>query len=345
MAFNLGGFAAGAATAVTTRIREEEDRIQKRLEESRRDARALRLRKEAEREAEKKATEEAIGALTFMGYNPETAQYIAGQGKTAVSLASDAGQRAMQRGLDVSTIINLPEINTAKDVNETIEGGTPTQDVIFGGFDREAYQKLYQEPDEISNSFGARLAVLSQKQLKTNDPDKIADYERQKTKILKDLRAMKEAESIKDGEKGPSFSLGTIQSNVNSAFKMQLSLFDLGMDIEGRIIGTFEGKEAQAEVARLRAADYLEGTYGSLEDAVMNDGITTLRSQAASNLKNDRDSVLAAGPLSPDLSFKNEKDLLSKINTLDIGQVVSIPNVGEFVYTQIVNPVTGLPFY
>ena len=66
MAFNLGGFAAGAATAVTTRIREEEDRIQKRLEESRRDARALRLRKEAEREAEKKATEEAIGALTFM---------------------------------------------------------------------------------------------------------------------------------------------------------------------------------------------------------------------------------------------------------------------------------------
>ena len=345
MAFNLGGFAAGAATAVTTRIREEEDRIQKRLEESRRDARALRLRKEAEREAEKKATEEAIGALTFMGYSPETAQYIAGQGKTAVALASDAGQRAMQRGLDVNTMINLPDVNTAKDVNETIEGSTPTQDVIFGGFDRESYQTLYEDPDEISNSFGARLDVLSQKQLKTNDPDKIADYERQKTKILKDLRAMKEAESIKDGEKGPSFSLGTIQSNVNSAFKMQLSLFDLGMDMEGNIIGKIEGREAQAEVAMLRAADYLEGTYGSLEDAVMNDGITTLRSQAASNLKNYRDSVLAAGPLSPDLIFKNEKDLLSKINTLDIGQVVSIPNVGEFVYTQIVNPITGLPFY
>ena len=344
MAFNLGGFAAGAATAVTTRIREEEDRIQKRLEESRRDARALRLRKEAERESEKKATEEAIGALTFMGYNPETAQYIAGQGKTAVSLASDAGQRAMQRGLDINTIYNLPDVNTSLDVDETING-TDTTDTVFGGFDREAYQKLYQEPDEISNSFGARLAVLSQKQLKTNDPDKIADYERQKTKILKDLRAMKEAESIKDGEKGPSFSLGTIQSNVNSAFKMQLSLFDLGMDMEGNIIGKIEGREAQAEVARLRAADYLEGTYGSLEDAVMNDGITTLRSQAASNLKNYRDSVLAAGPLSPDLIFKNEKDLLSKINTLDIGQVVSIPNVGEFVYTQIVNPITGLPFY
>jgi hypothetical protein len=337
MAFNFGAFAAGASEAVTTRIRVNEDRMQKRLEESRREARAVRLRKQAERESEKKATEEAIGALTFMGYNPATAQYIAGQGKTAVAMATDAGQRAMKRGLDVNTMINLPDVNTAKDVNETIESSTPTQDVIFGGFDRESYQTLYEDPDKISNSFGARLAVLSQKQLQTNDPDKIAGYERQKTKILKDLRAMKEAESIKDGEKGPSFSLGTIQSNVNSAFKMQLSLFDLGMDMEGKIIGKVEGKEAQAEVARLRAAQYLEGTYGSLEDAVMTDSITTLRSQAQANLKSYIDSAQTVTDLN------SQEDL--RTGKFNIGEVVSIPNLGKFVYTQIVNPATGLPFY
>ncbi len=336
MAFNFGAFAAGASEAVTTRIRVNEDRMQKRLEESRREARAVRLRKQAERESEKKATEEAVGALTFMGFAPETASYIASQGKTAVSLASDAGQRAMQRGLDINTIYNLPEINTSSDVNETIDGVDP-RDTVFGGFDREAYQKLYQEPDEISNSFGSRLAVLSQKQLQTNDPDKIADFERQKTKILKDLRAMKEAESIKDGEKGPSFTLGTVQSNVNSAFKMQLSLFDLGMDMEGKIIGKIEGKEAQAEVARLRAAQYLEGTYGSLEDAVMTDGITTLRSQAQANLKSYVDSAQTV------TSLNSQEDL--RTGKFNIGEVVSIPNLGKFVYTQVVNPVTGLPFY
>lgn len=336
MAFNFGAFAAGASEAVTTRIRVNEDRTQKRLEESRREARAVRLRKQAERESEKKATEEAVGALTFMGFAPETASYIASQGKTAVSLASDAGQRAMQRGLDINTIYNLPEINTSSDVNETIDGTDP-RDTVFGGFDREAYQKLYQEPDEISNSFGSRLAVLSQKQLKTNDPDKIADFERQKTKILKDLRAMKEAESIKDGEKGPSFTLGTVQSNVNSAFKMQLSLFDIGMDMEGNIIGKIEGREAQAEVARLRAAQYLEGTYGSLEDAVMTDGITTLRSQAQANLKSYVDSAQTV------TSLNSQEDL--RTGKFNIGEVVSIPNLGRLVYTQVVNPATGIPFY
>ena len=336
MAFNFGAFAAGASEAVTTRIRVNEDRMQKRLEESRREARAVRLRKQAERESEKKATEEAVGALTFMGFAPETASYIASQGKTAVSLASDAGQRAMQRGLDINTIYNLPEINTSSDVNETIDGADP-RDTVFGGFDREAYQKLYQEPDEISNSFGSRLAVLSQKQLKTNDPDKIEDFERQKTKILKDLRAMKEAESIKDGEKGPSFTLGTVQSNVNSAFKMQLSLFDLGMDMEGKIIGKIEGKEAQAEVARLRAAQYLEGTYGSLEDAVMTDGITTLRSQAQANLKSYVDSAQTV------TNLNSQEDL--RTGKFTIGEVVSIPNLGKLVYTQVVNPATGIPFY
>ena len=310
--------------------------MQKRLEESRREARAVRLRKQAEREAEKKATEEAIGALTFMGFAPETASYIASQGKTAVSLASDAGQRAMQRGLDINTIYNLPEINTSSDVNETIDGADP-RDTVFGGFDRKAYQKLYQEPDEISNSFGSRLAVLSQKQLQTNDPDKIAEYERQKKSLLKDLKAMKEAESIKDGEKSPSFTLGTVQSNVNSAFKMQLSLFDLGMDMEGKIIGKIEGKEAQAEVARLRAAQYLEGTYGSLEDAVMTDGITTLRAQAQANLKSYVDSAQTV------TNLNSQEDL--RTGKFNIGEVVSIPNLGRLVYTQIVNPATGIPFY
>jgi len=341
MAFNFGAFAAGASEAVTTRIRVNEDRMQKRLEESRREARAVRLRKQAEREAEKKATEEAVGALTFMGFAPETASYIASQGKTAVALASDAGQRAMQRGLDINTIYNLPEVKTGSDVTETINGTDP-RDVVFGGFDREAYQRLYQEPDEVSNSFGARLAVLSQKQLKTNDPDKIAEYERQKKSLLKDLKAMKEAESIKDGEKGPSFNLGTLQPIINSQYKMQLMPFDIGMDMEGNIRGKIEGKESQLEVARLRTADFLEGTYGSTEDPILNDGITTLRAQAKANLKSYVDSTVAAGSSIP---YSSQEELMRNVNTLKIGDVVSIPNIGSFVYTQVINPETGLPFY
>ncbi len=337
MAFNFGAFAAGASEAVTTRIRVNEDRTQKRLEESRREARAVRLRKEAERDAEKKAIEELVGALKFVGYTDAQAAEIATQGKTAGDLYLDVGKRAVVNGVDVSKNYNMRTTNSVAELNEDVNAGAPATGTSFGGFDAKFLQEQYRKPDEVSNSFGARLAILSQKQLRTNNPDKFADYERQKKSLLKDLNAMKEAESIKGGEKGPLFTLGTVQSNVNSAFKMQLSLFDIGMDMQGNIIGKIEGREAQAEVARLRAAQYLEGTYGSLEDAVMNDGITTLRSQAQANLKSYVDSAQKV------TNLNREEDL--RTGKFNIGEVVSIPNLGRLVYTQVVNPATGLPFY
>ena len=342
MAFSLGGFVGGAASAVTERIRVNEDRMQKRLEESRRDARALRLRKGAERDAEKKATEDAIGALTFMGYAPETAAHIASQGKTAVSLAGDAGTRAMQRGLDINTIYSLPEVNSNSAVNETIDGAEPKGSTVLGGFNREEYQRLYQEPDEISNSFGARLAVLSQKQLATNDPNKIAGYERQKVALLKDLNAMKEAESIKGAdEKGPTFTLGTIQSNVNSAVKQQLVNFDLGMDMEGNIRGKIEGKEAQVEVARLRAADYLNQTFTSLEDPVMTDAVSALQAQAKTNLTSYKNAIVSqveAGQIPSNYKTAvSAEAMINNASKYNIGDVIAIPG-GAYVYTQIDNP-------
>lgn len=337
MAFNFGGFAAGAADAVTTRIRVNEDRMQKRLEESRREARAVRLRKQAERDAEKKATEELVGALKFVGYTDAQAAQIATQGKTAGDLYLDVGKRAVVNGVDVSKNYNMRTTNSVAELNEDVNAGAPATGTSFGGFDAKFLQEQYEEPDKESNSYGARLYKVSQKQLETNDPKELAELERQKKALLKDLNAMKEAESIKDGEKGPSFTLGTVQSNVNSAFKMQLSLFDLGMDMEGNIIGKIEGREAQAEVARLRAAQYLEGTYGSLEDAVMTDGITTLRSQAQANLKSYVDSAQTV------TSLNSQEDL--RTGKFNIGEVVSIPNLGKLVYTQVVNPATGIPFY
>ena len=113
--------------------------------------------------------------------------------------------------------------------------------------------------------------------------------------------------------------------------------FDIGMDMEGNIRTKMEGKEAQVEVARLKTADYLEGTYGSTEDPILDDGITTLRSQAKANLKSYMDSAQTVTNLS------SEEDL--RTGKFNIGEVVSIPNLGRFVYTQVINPATGKPFY
>jgi len=340
MGFSLQGFGAGFASKLTDRLDEDRQRQEKLQDEARSIATRQRLAKQAKRDEEKRIAEETIGMLTMLGYSEKNATDIAGRGRAASEFAIQTGQQALQKGKDINTILSLPDINTDSDAAEIVGiGELSDTDTVFGGFDRAAYQSLYEKPDEKSNSFGAALARISQKQLSTDDPAKIQELENDKQKILKDLQAMKEAENIKDGEKGPSFTLGTVQSNVSSAFKMQLSLFDLGMDMEGKIIGKIEGKEAQAEVARLRAADYLEGTYGSLEDAVMDDGITTLRSQAAANLKIYIDSIEPAKVT----ALNSQEDLKTKM--FSIGEVVSIPNLGRFVYTQVVNPVTGLPFY
>ena len=340
MGFSLQGFGAGFASKLTDRLDEDRQRQEKLQDEARSIATRQRLAKQAKRDEEKRIAEETIGMLTMLGYSEKNATDIAGRGRAASQFAIQTGQQALQKGKDINTILSLPTINTDSDAAEIVGiGELSDTDTVFGGFDRAAYQSLYEKPDEKSNSFGSALARISQDQLATDDPAKIQELENDKQKILKDLRAMKETENIKDGEKGPSFTLGTVQSNVSSAFKMQLSLFDLGMDMEGRIIGEMEGKEAQAEVARLRAADYLEGTYGSLEDAVMDDGITTLRSQAAANLKIYIDSIEPAKVT----ALNSQEDLKTKM--FSIGEVVSIPNLGKFVYTQVVNPVTGLPFY
>jgi len=340
MGFSLQGFGAGFASKLTDRLDEDRQRQEKLQDEARSIATRQRLAKQAKRDEEKRIAEETIGMLTMLGYSEKNATDIAGRGRAASEFAIQTGQQALQKGKDINTILSLPTINTDSDAAEIVGiGELSDTDTVFGGFDRAAYQSLYEKPDEKSNSFGSALARISQDQLATDDPAKIQELENDKQKILKDLRAMKEAENIKDGEKGPSFTLGTVQSNVSSAFKMQLSLFDLGMDMEGKIIGKIEGKEAQAEVARLRAADYLEGTYGSLEDAVMDDGITTLRSQAAANLKIYIDSIEPAKVT----ALNSQEDLKTKM--FSIGEVVSIPNLGKFVYTQVVNPVTGLPFY
>ena len=340
MGFSLQGFGAGFASKLTDRLDEDRQRQEKLQDEARSIATRQRLAKQAKRDEEKRIAEETIGMLTMLGYSEKNATDIAGRGRAASEFAIQTGQQALQKGKDINTILSLPTINTDSDAAEIVGiGELSDTDTVFGGFDRAAYQSLYEKPDEKSNSFGSALARISQDQLATDDPAKIQELENDKQKILKDLRAMKEAENIKDGEKGPSFTLGTVQSNVSSAFKMQLSLFDLGMDMEGKIIGKIDGKEAQAEVARLRAADYLEGTYGSLEDAVMDDGIATLRSQASANLKIYIDSIEPAKVT----ALNSQEDLKTKV--FNIGEVVSIPNLGKFVYTQVVNPVTGLPFY
>lgn len=339
MGFSLQGFGAGFASKLTDRLDEDRQRQEKLQDEARTIATRQRLAKQARRDEEKRIAEELIGALKFVGYSDAQASEIATQGKTAGELYLDIGKRAAINGVDVSKNYTLRSPNSAEELGQDVNAGSPATGGSFGGFDATFLQEQYAPPDEKSNSFGAALARISQDQLATDDPAKIQELENNKQKILKDLRSMKEAESIKDGEKGPSFTLGTVQSNVSSAFKMQLSLFDLGMDMEGRIIGEMEGKEAQAEVARLRAADYLEGTYGSLEDAVMDDGITTLRSQAAANLKIYIDSIEPAKVT----ALNSQEDLKTKM--FSIGEVVSIPNLGKFVYTQVVNPVTGLPFY
>jgi hypothetical protein len=110
MAFNFGAFVGGLSQGVVRGIEDEEQRqheFEKMAKtEAMRQAAAIR----GKRAAKQEATEAAIGALKFLGYNDQAAAAIARQGAVAVEMAVDAGQKAMEKGKDINTMISLPNV-------------------------------------------------------------------------------------------------------------------------------------------------------------------------------------------------------------------------------------------
>ena len=370
MAFNLGGFIGGFSSKLTERIEDEEARLEKRLEEERQLAMRQRAARAADREKEKAYVEETSGMLSMLGYNDEIIGEIMKKGKGATKFAISTGEKALGK-MDVNALWTLPSVSGNMDVDdqkiidETLTGEervmqtpltTGTIEKTGGGFglNQEMFTQLYASPNEYETTFSARLAKISQQKVRTSNPEKLKALELEENQLLADLKRMKDNEREETGGNTPSFTYGTIASATTAARKTKLNSVGFKTDLEGNIEGELEGREGAYYSAELDTANYLNGTYGALQDPTMADNIKTIRDNAIRGLMQYGRRQVAMG-MDPELKTSYLKDPVDKATLADnvnsgvykVGDVIQVTDKGRtylVVYTGVPDPETGAPF-
>tara|TARA_R110002126_G_scaffold117782_5_gene257571 strand:- start:1516 stop:2670 length:1155 start_codon:yes stop_codon:yes gene_type:complete len=374
MAFNLQAFGAGFAKKVTTDLDDERDRINRLADQEASIATQQRLAKKAEREAEQKLTEETGGLLMSLGYDENAVQSILSKGKMSANFWATAGQDALKKGVNPNTLYNMPNMDepnfteTVESVEEemavptgmgdieedatlksaeTLETSGDNSVAISSGFsiNKDAFKNLYGTPDKEEASFGARLAVLSQRiARKPNDPN-MESWKAEQQSLLADLATMKNAErEEKDGDQTPAFGLGTISANVKEIRSGAGKRFGFTVGIDGEIDNMIDGQQHLADIVELNIAGQLTIRNTDIQDKSMKYTAEGIRNSAISNLtdygyniyNNDKDKLQTA--------TNNETFITNSENgAYRPGQVVTVGSK-VIIYTGIADYKTGQKF-
>ena len=367
MGFNFGAFVGGFSQQLVADLEAEEERQFEMEKMAQTEAMRQRAASSSRRRSEQLATEQIMGALS-MFYGPDVAAEIAARGETAAEFALDAGQRAMQRGVDPNTLWrittntgDLSDPNEQTAMNETLAvaqapeaditaGGTgPEATISTGGIgmNREVFAQIYGEPDEMANTYQIAVTRISQELLRTTDEAERARLEAERQALLRDFSELKAAERGPQ-EETPFFNYGTLPANVNEALKNARNRYNIETDLEGNIINMTEGNEHRSYIAELYAAQILEGTYGDVNDPAMNNRISDIRGQATRDLMAYGSRIVREGD-SARLRVENSQQAFSDNlanNQYRIGDVITYTDANGLqryaIYTGIPNP-DGLP--
>ena len=370
MAFNFGAFVGGFSKQLVDTLEAEEERQFEMEKIAETEAMRQRAAASSRRRAEQAATEQLVGALS-MFYGPDVAAEIAARGSTATEFALDAAQRAAERNVDPNTLWRMPTHNgdmsdpaTQDTLNGTIDAAgapaatiTPGEDATtptitpdsVGTFslNREVFNTLYGEPDDLANSYGAALAQLSQRALQTTDPAEIERIELERQAILDDYREMQDA-SRAPSEAQPVFNYGTLSAAVNEGLKNARNRYGFETDLEGNILNMTEGTEYRSYIAELSAAQSLESTYGDLNDPSMNNRIADIRAQAGRDLLEYGRRIVAEGDSRRLQQEATQEDFANNLvsGQYRIGDVITYTDANGItrfaIYTGISNA-DGLP--
>tara|TARA_R110001632_G_scaffold99331_2_gene206058 strand:+ start:1648 stop:2784 length:1137 start_codon:yes stop_codon:yes gene_type:complete len=310
MAFNLGAFVGGASRQLVADIEREEDYALKMKQISETEAMRQRSARASERRKKKIITEETMGMLTALGYSPENAASITKQGNTAASWWIDNGTEAVKKGMDPNTLGNFPAMSGSfdsddqKTFSETVASGavakpaevagisadvsveSDTSVIVSDGFsiNPQAMTRLYGAPEKVESSFSARLAVLSQNLARKPNDSKVEQWKSEQTKLLNDLRTMKENEREESGAVTPSFDTGTITSHVNEIRRGALNRYGFEVGIDGAISNMTDGNRHLSDIAELNVAGQLSQRNNGIDDPNMNNTADGIRNAAIDNM-------------------------------------------------------------
>ena len=292
------------------------------------------------------------------------------EGKTAASWWIENGTEAVKKGMDPNSLGNFPSMSgsfNSEDqttFSETVAEGAVAKPAEVAGISADvstvddttinisdgfsinatAMKNLYGVPDEIESSFSARLAVLSQKLARKPNDSKAEQWKSEQSKLLEDLRIMKEKEREESDTVTPSFDAGSITSHVNEIRRGSLNRYGFEVGIDGAISNMTEGNRQLADIAELNVAGQLVQRNKGIDDPTMNYTADGIRNAAIANItdyaydiyQNKKDSLVSAA---------SNEDFVKSINSNSyrVGQVITVGNK-VIMYTGIKDYKTGQPF-
>ena len=370
----LRDFGGGFARQLTENLIDERDRMNKLADDETMLATRQRLTKEAEREAEKKITEETSGLLMSLGYDESAVESILSKGKMSANFWATAGQDALKKGVDPNTLYSMPNMDESNftetidsvedemavptgmgDIEEdatlksaeTLETSGDNSVAISSGFsiNKDAFKNLYGTPDKEEASFGARLAVLSQRiSRKPNDPN-MESWKAEQQSLLADLATMKAAErEEKGGDQTAAFGLGTISANVKEIRSGAGRRFGFTVGIDGEIDNMIDGQQHLADIVELNVAGQLTTRNTDIQDKSMKYTAEGIRNSAISNLTDYGYNIYNNDKAKLETATDNATFIANSENgAYRPGQVVTVGSK-VIIYTGIADYKTGQKF-
>ena len=271
-----------------------------------------------ERKASEKSAEEMLGAFKALGLGDELAGQLAAQGKGAFAIHVDQIKRANELGIDYNTIWKLsPEAGQSQAIEEAITtiqppkvnvtgsleaastvgpistvSITPEQEDIFNaaGVNIDVIKQLYKPLPKLEASYDARLAVVSQKKLRSKDQSEIDALEVERQQLLQDYREFKASGRAEEGEDTPSFGVGTIASNTSMFTRLVLPTYGFGVVTEGlnTALDTDtmnDGNKHLYDIANLRVSEMLNDLNKGFNDPNMLNNIKSMQNTSNIGLK------------------------------------------------------------
>lgn len=368
MAFNFMSFLGGAAEQLTdvieTREAErmyEERQVKAEQREERRFAKRQAAAAARDRKKLEEETKDMISALSVI-YPPDMAQMIASKGKIFSTFALESGQTALSKGISPPTLFNFAT-NEQGDVDQSVITETlevpmakpaPAPDDLSEttsvpssslSLDVGAYAEMFVEPDDYEKTHNARIAVLDQKMARNPDSPNYADWEKERAFVLDGLATYKAKEKEAEGTTTPSFTMGTIASNLAFFDKSSLPAAGFKLGINDQIENLEAGNMHMQDIASLDTVSKATEFNKAYDDPGMKAAINARRNAAINNLKEHAyDTYYDTAVTTPTYTDPAQVDRDIRTGKIRRGQVYVFDG-SVYVYTGIEDIVDGNAFY
>ena len=369
MAFNFMSFLGGAAEQLTDVIetREAERMYEERqVKAEQREERRFAKRQAAAAARDRKKAEDEVADLIetlSLIYPPEVANEIAqSKSKSRINFAINVGEDAMRKNIvpatlwnfatnekgevDESVITETLEVPMAKpapapdDLSETTSVPSSSLSLDVG-----AYSEMFVEPDDYEQTHNARISVLDQKMARSPNSPNYSEWERERADVLERLADFKANQKEMDGTTTPSFTVGTISSNMAMFDKTSLPAAGFKLGIDDQIENLEEGNMHMQDIARLDTVSKATEFNKAYDDPGMKAAINAYRNAAINNLKDYAyDTYYDTAVTTTTYTDPDQVDRDIRTGKLRRGTVYMFDG-SVYVYTGIEDIVTGNAFY